>query len=76
MKYIILQTLFRLVNKTNSAMEYCRYISNTSRVIYNNSSNKKYRKIGKEKRKMNRVLYQSNKAELFRSHQTSVLFGQ
>lgn len=48
MKYIILQTLFRLVNKTNSAMEYCRYISNTSGTVYNNSSNKRYRKIGKE----------------------------
>lgn len=37
-----------LVNKTNSAMEYYRYISNTSGTVYNNSSNKRYRKIGKE----------------------------
>lgn len=34
MKYIILQTLFRLVNKTDPVMEYNRHINNTSRNIY------------------------------------------
>ncbi len=59
MKHIILQTLFRLVNKTDSIMEYNRYLNNTSRNIYYSNYYKccyRYKNNDKEKKEKWKIL--------------------